>query len=97
MKTVEQLRKSGYKVKVEHYRTNKGQIVQYSKKTKGKVDPKGGLTVVTVTTPSGRTLKSNATCHQNDVFSYKVGVKIALGRVLNRAEEADNSAISYID
>lgn len=91
MKTVEQLRKMGYKVKIEHYRTNRGQIVQYSKKTKGKVDPKGGLTVVTVTTPKGvltpggRTFRDVATCHQDDTFNYKVGVNIALDRALSQA------------
>lgn len=45
--------------------------------------PKGGLTVVEITTPEGETLTGVAECSVKDQFNRKIGLNIALGRALN--------------
>lgn len=84
-KTVEQLRKEGYKIRVEHFRPCKysGDLVRYSRRVKDiDVQPNGGETTVTVTTPDGRDYVGGSKCHYNDVFNYGRAVTIALGRAL---------------
>lgn len=86
MKTVEEYRKSGYKVRVEHFRPrkNSGQFVRYSRKTKTEsVMPNGGVTNVTVTAPTGYEFVGSAACSTEDPFNYSLGVRIALGRAMN--------------
>jgi uncharacterized protein (UPF0303 family) len=84
--TVEQLRKSGYKVRVIHTRRGKtmqnlnGGLVQT-------VSERGGKTVVQVRTPDGEELEGVAVCSAEDNFNRRLGVKIALGRALTRSLE----------
>ena len=70
MSDVERLRKSGFKVRVKHYRlTNQDGIKS-----------RGCKTVVEVTTPDGETLVGMARCSRNENFNKRLGVRIALGR-----------------
>ena len=83
---VEQLRKSGYKVRVIHSRRGKtmqrmdGGVVQT-------LSERGGMTVVQVRTPDGEELEGVALCSSKDNFNCRLGVKIALGRALTRSLE----------
>jgi len=82
---VEQLRKSGYKVRVIHSRRGKtmqrmdGGVVQT-------LSERGGHTVVQVRTPDGEELEGVAVCSTKDNFNRRLGVKIALGRALTVSE-----------
>jgi hypothetical protein len=83
---VEQLRKSGYKVRVIHSRRGKtmqrmdGGVVQT-------LSERGGQTIVQVRTPDGEELEGVAVCSTKDNFNRRLGVKIALGRALTRSLE----------
>lgn len=68
--TVEQLRTSGYKVRVMHTR----------RPNSSGVNARGGKTVVEVTTPSGVTLVGVSRCSRKENFNKRLGVRIALGR-----------------
>lgn len=69
---VEELRKSGYKIRVHHHR----------KVNEGGINSRGGKTVVEVTTPDGRTLVGVSRCSRKENFNKRLGVRIALGRAL---------------
>lgn len=75
-KTIQEYRKMGYKIRVMHGRINgrDGQIL-----------PKGGVTVIEVTTPDGKTtVKGMAECSIKDSWNRKMGNKIALGRAMEQ-------------
>jgi hypothetical protein len=73
---VEQLRKSGYKVRVIHSRRN----------VAGALSERGGQTIVQVRTPNGEELEGVAVCSTKDNFNRRMGLKIALGRALTVSE-----------
>jgi hypothetical protein len=75
--TVHNLRLSGYKVRVLHCRV-------FDNRTLGKVYPKGGETVVQITTPDGQDLEGRAKCSKKDCYNKRLGVKVAIGRALFR-------------
>lgn len=81
--TVEELRKSGYKVRVIHIRHGKtmkrmdGGLVQ-------SFAERGGKTVVQVRTPDGVELEGVALCSTLDNYNRRLGLQIALGRALTR-------------
>jgi hypothetical protein len=70
MSDVERLRKSGFKVRVKHYRLMNPCGIK----------PRGGKTVVEITTPEGESLVGMARCSRNENFNKRLGVRIALGR-----------------
>lgn len=73
--TVQSLRQSGYKVRVLHHRRNDDRVL-------GAVHPKGGETVIQITTPDGVDLEGRAKCSKKDLYNKKLGVKVAIGRAL---------------
>lgn len=75
MFTVEDLRNSGAKVKVLHYR-----LPPVHKSDK--YNPKGGKTSVIVIM-NNETFEATATCSKKDNYNKKMGVKIALGRIMH--------------
>jgi hypothetical protein len=94
--SVEQLRKSGYKVRVVHrrrYLDFNGDDVYFSNFESQQPDFQevwmqgplmtGGYTKVEVTTPEGDDLSGIAECSLRDQFNRKMGLNIALGRALN--------------
>lgn len=73
MKTVQELRQSGYKVRVIHKRERL--VNTFSPNTLG------GTTIVELRTPEGVELRAEARCSTKDNYNKKLGVKIALGRI----------------
>lgn len=89
--TVKALRAKNYKVRVSHLRThindiNKKKIKNYYHKRqfedKNLIYPKGGKTLVEVTTPDGKQLIEQVICSINDTYQKSVGLSIALGRLV---------------
>lgn len=84
---VAELRDKGYKVRIIHVRkyfTENGDTILSNIDIfdKTSLSPKGGMTIVEVTTPSLETKKVHTTCSDNDAYNKKIGVAIALGRAL---------------
>lgn len=73
---VHDLRKAGYKVRVLHCRKFS------TRNLLGEFDPKGGETVVQITTPDGQDLEGRAKCSDKERYNKRVGVQVALGRAL---------------
>lgn len=73
--TVHDLRKSGYKVRVLHCRRDDERVL-------GEFHPKGGETVIQITTPDGEELEGRAKCSKKELYNKRVGVQVALGRAL---------------
>lgn len=71
--TIEDLRKSGYKIRVHHHR----------KMNLDGINARGGKTVVEVTTPDGTTLVGMSRCSRKENFDKRMGVRIALGRAMS--------------
>ena len=71
--TVHDLRKNGYKVRVLHCR-------KFCGNSFGAFKPKGGSTVVQITTPEGVDLEGVSRCSDKDLYNKKLGVKVAIGR-----------------
>lgn len=90
MKTVEELRRQGYKVKIFHKRLVEYQIItglRYGEKRGNAyaskiILPRGGKTEVHITTPYGFELVGIAKCSEDDNYCKRTGVKIALDRAL---------------
>jgi hypothetical protein len=83
MKTIKDLRQSGYKVRVLHHRN-----VVYQQRIDGSVkvfSPKGGKTIIDITTPDGsKTVTGFSQCSEKDSWNRKLGNSIALGRALTQ-------------
>lgn len=86
--TIQQLRNSGYKVRVLHNRLYNGyhkwQVGDNSKRI-SEPDTKGGSTQVVIDSPSGEHFEGHAICSKKENYNKRLGVMIALGRsgVLN--------------
>lgn len=88
-KTVAQLRQENYRVRVIHYRHLKhddGERVMfvplYEIQNRSKCLPHGGKTEIFVTAPDGKEFFGHAGCVLTDPFNRKMGVQIALGRLI---------------
>ncbi len=95
--TVQQLKKTGAKVTVKHFRwASKKQVDKYIewefinlKKDERKlynISGRGGATEVKVELKDGRVLEGLSKCHINDNFNKKIAILIALGRALKGQE-----------
>jgi len=94
--TVHQLRKNGWKVKVGHKRIIYRFHPKTGKKTTRivlvkdwKQDfpeyylcAKGGITEVSISSPSGISFTDIAVCNDTDHYDSRIGLDIALGRTL---------------
>jgi hypothetical protein len=108
VKTVHELRKSGWKVRVGHHRL----VYRFDPKTGKKyrkfvlfkdwlndnngffLSPKGGVTKLHATSPNGETnLFGLSYCLEGDYYNNKTGLKIALGRIL---KEIGNSKLNDV-
>ena len=86
--TIQQLRNSGYKVKVLHNRLYNGYYKwQVGSKPSGEqgygpIDPdaRGGSTQIIIDSPSGAHYQGLALCNNKDNYNKKLGVRIAIGR-----------------
>lgn len=98
MTTVENLRKSGWKVRVLHYRSDEsceGKIKSSHSKER-RVNPKGGKTVVILDSPTGDHFEGLAICSSDDLYNKKIGVKIAIGRALFSNDRDDKIRIPAV-
>lgn len=78
--SIHQLRKSGYKVRVKHER------ILDDLQT---VSPRGGRTVIELTTPDQQTFKGEAMCNAKvDNFNKKIANQICLGRIFKQIKKA---------
>lgn len=102
MKTIEELRRAGYRVTVNHYRypkiANPSMSHNQVKKLESQMDnahflqqsgaglsPFGGETLIEVVTPSGMiSVAAISRCNIKDNFNKKMGIKIALNRILSQ-------------
>lgn len=84
--TVEQLRKSGYKVRVTHFRQSLFDGKLWNRNLfEGNphlISTRGGKTVVEITTPNLENVKGEAVCSKNDTFNRKTGLYTAISRAL---------------
>ena len=86
--TVQQLRNTGYKVRVLHNRLYNGyQKWQVGSRDRAafsgmpiEPDSKGGSTEVVIDSPDGKHFHGVAICSKKENYNKKLGVKIALGR-----------------
>lgn len=82
MKTIKELRQSGYKVRVYHERdTISVQTISGIAKF---LNARGGRTEIELTTPEGRTEIAESRCSKKENFCRKTGNKIALERVFEK-------------
>lgn len=85
--TPKQLRQTGFKTSVCHFRYLNGDSFLYPRQylvvenATRDINPRGGKTLVTVTTPEGKSYSGAAVCSREDNFCYRRGVSIALGRL----------------
>jgi hypothetical protein len=79
MVTVRELRQSGNKVRVLHYRNSLPD---------GNLSCMGGEIVVEITTKDGRELSGSSRCRDDERFHKRLGLSIALGRALSSEETA---------
>lgn len=100
--SVKELRLSGYKVRVGHLR--RFYYPALKEPISGKMAfeitcsppipfPRGGITVVRITTPEGMIAETKAICAETDQYNKKRGVKIALGRAFKKLELGEFSPI----
>jgi len=91
-KTIKQLRREGWKVKVNHYRNveeNRLMWKPYKIRELGLTfAPHGGSTMIELEAPDGRRGNGTSLCSRCDNFNRRVGVLIALGRALDQMESA---------
>jgi hypothetical protein len=82
MKTIKQLRQSGWKVRVMHTRN-----FETASKISGVykfLSNSGGRTYIQVTSPEGINTEGTAVCPDDVNFNRKLGNCIALGRALHQ-------------
>jgi hypothetical protein len=100
IKSVHQLRKDGYQIRILHYRVsndkplNEFNLVHSSLVSGDQVYSHGGLTIAQVKHKDGRETEGQARCSIKDNFNRKLGVKIALNRAFINAEKGEFVTIS---
>jgi hypothetical protein len=82
-KTIHQLRKEGYKVKVYHYRDTID-VMTFSGIQKF-LNARGGSTRIEITTPEGKTLVGESKCSKKENFCRRTGNQIAIGRAFSNS------------
>ncbi len=91
--TIQSLKDKGFKVKVNYLRYSnldarsprrKSLIHRHLFLDGRQISPKGGMTIVEITSPKGETSLFKIKCSFSDVFDKKVGVKLALDKYLEK-------------
>lgn len=95
--TVKELEEVGVEVRVSHFRpapalVRGGYVSRHQLNVLGAKGsafaPKGGLTIATITLPTGETFAGTAQCRADEAFCYRTGRELALDRAFEEAEEA---------
>jgi len=95
MNTIREFRQNKFKIKVTHFRRISGETDLVSlfnireKKLQNRILPRGGATVLDVTTPEKKDLRIEAKCSSKDSFNKKIAISVLIGR-LNKQIEANN-------
>lgn len=82
----EELNKQGYKIRRTHYRRLRGVNGLFKDyairelKIGRQIEPRGGKTVVKLTSPKGNRAEGEAICCESDCYNRNEGVRIALVR-----------------
>lgn len=93
--TVKELEEVGVEVRVSHYRPApalfpRAYVTRHQLNVLGAKGsafaPKGGITVATITLPTGETFAGIARCNPIDPFCYATGRELALDRAFEEAE-----------
>lgn len=89
--SVNLLRRAGFGVKVRHYRFYDRPVLggwqrellpmSYELPSGEQPCPRGGMTQVALTFPSGKIVFAQANCSPKDPYNRKHGVKVCLGRL----------------
>lgn len=88
---ISKLRQLGCRVFVNHKRISRNRWIQINEITKvlsPMVLPKGGKTVVEITTPDGQAFTGEAVCSKSDCYNKKRGLAIALGRAIKQVSSS---------
>lgn len=94
--TVKELEEVGCEVRVSHYRPapalfHRAYVTRHQLNVLGAKGsafaPRGGITIATVTLPTGETFAGVARCNTSDSFCYRTGRELALDRAFGEAEE----------
>jgi len=106
MITIHSLRKAGNKVMVLHKRRYFNPVnrrwellTQYQRDLSAipsfvTADPRGGVTEIRLTTTTGVDIVAESRCSKSEGYNKALGVKIALGRVLNEANQRTVSVVT---
>jgi hypothetical protein len=87
MKTIQQLRKEGYKIRVIHERIVKLEEDRRDLSARLVAQPRGGKTIIEVTTPNQEhSVFAVAECSKKDNFNRKIGNRVALRRAFQQLE-----------
>jgi len=99
MKTIHELRKEGYKIRIQHYRrippcdpskpdsTFSSLETEKALRNRGcDLWTRGGATVMTFQTPGEKPIQVQAVCSTADNFSHKRGVQLCLYRAFGYAK-----------
>lgn len=78
MKTVQELRQDGYKVRVIH---NRAKAFNFKHPYGFIESSRGGMTIVELRTPEGVELRAETRCSTKDNYNKKIGVALALSRI----------------
>jgi hypothetical protein len=82
IKSIKQLRQTGYKVRVMHERdTIKVQTISGFRSF---YNARGGSTTIQITTPEGITIEGKSRCSQKENFCRKTGNRIAMERAFQK-------------
>lgn len=76
---------------IEEKVTKQNRVSTIEQNLGAKISPCGGSTIVEVTTPSGEKLKEIARCREYDQFNKRLGVSIALGRIMKSLHPLEKS------
>lgn len=90
MSMIHQLRLTGLKIKVHHYRNfniqaKKNNEMRFTFGDFYRITPKGGRTVVTITDTNGDVFTGESICSIKDNYCRKTGARIALERAAEKA------------
>lgn len=88
--TIHQLRKNGWKVRVNHFRVNSatGEVLPIKQFVENgmqnQIAPKGGRTQIEVTTPENENHAVEVNCYFKDAYNRKLGLIKCLGKLVGK-------------
>lgn len=90
---LDRLRSLGFEVQCLHFRQrargNSFILASEARKSHKPVKTRGGLTVVSVRAPNGKTYASYSQCCAKDNFNRRRGFQISLERILQQLEKSN--------